>query len=280
MMTTLVKGSESSTDCERPSLQSDNDDKEVSRKSSLTVSSATTSTSNEINEESSWSRQSSLFSIFSRKSSISENSPFGSSFSVNNPCQASSTAGRFFGSNGFWELKDNFLSRIEAALNQSPNQTPVRTAVMKDRSVFGQPEVKISVNCSSSVCHSRLYRESSRESLETLDSGHSLSSCRISSSDLKHLETYDTLRPYRYRNHSGDGNGCDSAGIGSSIESSDVEDLNDINDESDREEDESIRCESRASSTSTSSDDSQVAINNRQTKEFMRNFVDTIFDSG
>jgi hypothetical protein len=197
-----------------------------------------------------------------------------SSTSSSSPSSIEGIGGRFFGSNGFWEFKDNFLSRIEAAL-QSTQESPARK--MKDRSVFGQPEVKIPIN---TACHpGRLLRELSRESLETLDSGHSLGSCRISSADLKHLESYDTLKPYRYRNYSGDGNGgSDSAGIGSSIESSDVEDGND---EIAQDEDEDTsRCESRASMTSSSSDDSQIAMRNRETKEFMRDFVKGIFDNG
>lgn len=271
-MTTLVKRSEGTPESTGTPVNSDVD----------SGSSRKQSTSSEINEETSWSRQSSLFSIFTRKSSLSDRSSSIESTVTTDSSRNSSTfstegiGGRLWGSNGFWELKDNFLSRIEAALqSSSPTQTPVRK-VVKDRSVFGQPEITIPIN---SACHpARIYRELSRESLETLDSGHSLTSCRISSADLKHLESYDTLKPYRYRNHSGDG-GCDSAGIGSSIESSDIEDVNDESAQ-EEEDDETSRCESRASMASTSSDDSQVAMKNREIKEFMRDFVKGIFDTG
>lgn len=190
-------------------------------------------------------KQPGLFStLFSRRGSTTDQS--------NNESSSS-----FFGSNqSFWDLKDNFLGRLESAF-QSTTEVPQAKRKIKDRSVFGQPEV--------SVCNlipsMRLKREFSRESL---DSGHSLTSSRVSTNDLMHL---DAVTPVKMHHSMYDS----SVGIGSSVESSDVED-------NWKDELENERCQSRSSVISVSSDDYPEDASHRLIREFMKHFVDDIFN--
>lgn len=168
-------------------------------------------------------------------------------------------------SSGLWGYSNIFSgisSRLEAALQPSTAATPPsgHRKSVKDRSVFGQPEVPVE------KVQTRFRKELSRESLDTLDSGNSMASSRASMSELLGCE-HDYVNNYRESAGS-------SVGIGSSLESSEAEEADDGTCYS---RSESVR--SVASNDSwTDSDDSQASC--QHAKQFMQVFVDKIFDVG
>jgi len=190
---------------------------------------------------------------------------------------ASTSQGIFSSNTSLWgySLLAGISSRLEAALQTAPEETRrcktphVARKPIKDRSVFGQPEINIDKHV-----HHRVRKELSHESLDTLDSGHSMGSSRASMSELTGFDVHDPLSVYR--------ESAGSVGIGSSLESSEAEES---------AVDESVatycsRSESRESvqsdesSSWTSSEDSQAQASNKITKTFMQKFVNKIFDTG
>ena len=189
---------------------------------------------------------------------------------------------RLFGSERLWGFKDNLFSglssKLEAALQaglevaftDGTDTCDANTAKMvtstssasfsrrsKDRSVFGQPEI----NYQNQSLHRN--KGQSLDSLDTLDSGQSMGSRCTSVSELPNLETYDPYKFYRTTESLGIGSGQST-----SLESSDAEDDN------------FKRCDSRQSeksSVSSSSGDTQVDEQYRDSKMFMKNFVNKIF---
>ena len=189
---------------------------------------------------------------------------------------------RLFGSERLWGFKDNLFSglssRLEAAFqagfevaftDSADNGCDSNNAKMvtsnssasfsrrsKDRSVFGQPEI----NYQNQSFHRN--KGQSLDSLDTLDSGQSMGSSCTSVSELPNLETYDPFKFYRTTESLGIGSGQST-----SLESSDAED-------------DFKRCDSRQSEKSTVSSvsgDSQGEELYRNSKLFMKDFVNKIF---
>ncbi|KAI1285240.1 amino acid transporter -like protein [Halotydeus destructor] len=204
-----------------------------------------------------------------RQSSLNSSQPSGKHAYARPALERQDTPNGLFSSSGFREMKDNILSgissRFEAALQNSSsvsseNKMPVARKAVKDRSVFGQPDVVVG----KVVRTARLKKEMSRESLDTMDSGQSMTSSRASMSDFFVGDRQDKQG---------------SVGIGSSLESSEAE-------ESALDEcviKEYGRAESQASLRSAdsvvSSEDSQVESNaDREARMFMQMFVGNVFD--
>lgn len=188
------------------------------------------------------------------------------------------SSSRLFGSERLWGFKDNIFSglssKLEAALqaglevaftdgadNTAKMVTSTSSASFtrrsKDRSVFGQPEINYQ---NQSLHRNKGY---SLDSLDTLDSGQSMGSRCTSVSELPNLEACDPYKYYRTTESLGIGSGQST-----SLESSDAEDDN------------FKRCDSRQSeqsSVSSSSGDTQVDQQYRDSKLFMKNFVNKIF---
>ena len=199
------------------------------------------------------------------------------------PAATASTSQGLFSSNpGLWgySLFAGISSRLEAALQTpAPEETRrcktphVVRKPIKDRSVFGQPEINLHID--KHLHHRVVRKELSHESLDTLDSGHSMGSSRASMSELTGFDVHDPLSAYR--------ESASSVGIGSSLESSEAEES---------AVDESVetfcsRSESResvqsdeSSSSWTSSEDSQAQASNKLAKTFMQMFVNKIFNTG
>lgn len=163
------------------------------------------------------------------------------------PTSTVTKSSSLFGTRSLWGFKDNLLSGLSSRLEafqssftdngstSDPSKSYINNSPLgsttgspcankqrrrpKIRSIFGQPEMMTIpiVQSSSSMQRSK---DTSMDSLDTLDSGHSMggSSC-VSVTELRNLEIHDTLKPYRTGESIGIGSGQET-----SLESSEAED--------------------------------------------------------